>query len=60
MQGTHDLGRTPSLIDTQVADNVRCLKATIETGDGDSEEGTWRQCTTAIGDLRLARRFSCD
>ena len=37
MQGTHDLGRTPSLIDTQVADNVRCLKATIETGDGDSE-----------------------
>ena len=48
------------LIDTQVADNVRCLKATIETGDGERDEGTWRQCTTAFGDLRLAWRFNRD
>ena len=34
MQRAHDLGRTPSLVDAEIADNVRCLEATIGTGEG--------------------------
>ena len=29
MQGTHDLGRTPGLVDAQIGDDVRRLEATI-------------------------------
>ena len=32
MPGTHDLGRTPSLVDAQVADNVRGLQAAVRAG----------------------------
>ena len=28
-----------------------------DTGEGDSEEGTWRRCTTGSGDLRHAAHF---
>ena len=29
MIGGHDLGRTPSLVDAQIADNVRRLEAAV-------------------------------
>ena len=32
MQGAHDLGRTPGLVDAQVGDKVRRLEAAIATG----------------------------
>src|SRR4029077_5429442 len=36
MQGAHDLGRTPSLIDAQVGHNVGGLEASIATGERSS------------------------
>src|SRR5689334_17633093 len=40
VQGTHDLGRTPRLIDAQIGDDVRHLEAAI--GTSTREHGTAR------------------
>src|SRR5205085_1420317 len=74
VQGTHDLDRTPSLVDAQVCDEVRCLEATVSTCAGrdktglssaSSVERTGEDCAAGTGgklidDLRHAALFSRD
>ena len=40
MQGAHDLGRTPSLVDTQVGDDVGGLEAAIAPASVSAAEGS--------------------
>ena len=67
MVGRHDLGRTPSLVNTQVAHDVGDLEAAVSTGTVVAAEGSDDR-PPAVGqapprrppradDLRLARRF---
>src|SRR5262249_14841015 len=51
MQGAHDLGRTPSLVDTQIGDDVGSLEAAVGVRCGH------RSSCGAIYNQRLARRF---
>ena len=65
MVGRHDLRRTPSLVNTQVAHDVGGLEAAVSTGTVVATEGnpppTKTACRLASAastdDLRLARRF---
>ena len=43
MQGTHDLGRTPSLVDTQVGDDVRHLLTLLVPATVGSEQCSAKQ-----------------
>src|SRR5215813_983430 len=59
VQRAHDLGRTPCLIETEVHNDVRCLKPAVSAG-----EGRWvsRNNATAadrinVVNLRPTRRF---
>ena len=63
MQGTHDLGRTPSLFDAQVGHNVGGLEAAVIIGwdtCNSGYEGATDNGTDAIGNSGLARRFNGD
>ena len=71
MVGSHDLGRTPSLVNTQVAHDVGDLEAAVSTGTVGATEGSSNCATTkpaatgggrcepnwVTNELRLARRF---